>query len=90
MDTLITLTQYVALASCLGAGLLILGALPYALGRHVGKRGAMTSLAALSATDKLRWRMLLAEMEARGMRMAVEGIRRKWNGGTVGSRHPLT
>lgn len=75
MDTIFEIAQYVAAASCLGMGILLITAGPYALGRMVGMREADASLAELSTIDKLRFRMRMAELEVRGAQQALAKAR---------------
>lgn len=72
MDILIAFFQYLALASCVGVGLLFLVAAPYSVGRFVGERKAEISLAELSSCDRQRFELRVAELEVKGARAALK------------------
>ncbi len=76
MDIFITLIQYATLISFLGVLLLVAGALPYHLGRLVGRMEANRDLSDLAVRNKLKFLLKVADLEVRGARNSLERLKK--------------
>lgn len=82
METLMLLSQVGSLLSSVAALVLVLGALPYAIGRAVGRRAERRALLELSVEDKPKFQLWLAS----GQIKTIKSMNAALAGGS-GGRH---
>lgn len=76
METFIFFIQWGILLSMAAAMGLLLGALPYAIGRFVGRKEAEGELEALFSQDRSRFQVRVAEIQVRASKKDLEAMGR--------------
>jgi hypothetical protein len=84
MEISIALAQYLSLIACTVVSMLILGAVPYSIGKFFGRKSERQELGELFARDRCQFDLVIAEIKLDGLRRGVTYSRRGTGSGSGG------
>ena len=81
MEISIILAQYLSLIACVVVAMLILGAVPYSIGKFFGRKTERRELGELFARNRCQFDLTIAEIKLDGLKRGVACSRRSGGSG---------